>query len=188
MWGVLVVFQGASMTEKIRGVSIWKNAWRVRVVALACIVLFVGIGSQVLVNAFASSATTNVTVLTVAASAQEIRMTDGRWVYEGACAVSQKQFPLGTIIALYNQDGTFNRQCTAEDSSRNINYGHIYLAMPGNISAVLQWGERHLLAHIERWGWGSSGPPSQKPASGLISISGQTPMQVFHPRSDQLIP
>ncbi len=176
------------MTEDNRGKSIWKNAWRVRAIALACIILFVGIGSQVLVNAFASSATTNMAVLSVAATAQEIRMTDGRWAYTGACAVSQKQFPLGTVIVLYNQDGTLNRQCTAEDSSSSIKYGHIYLAMPGNSVDVLKWGVRNLLAHIERWGWGHTGPPTEKPAAGLMPIRIKTPLQIFHPRLDQLEP
>lgn len=174
------------MIEKNRGMSIWKNAWKVRVIALACIVLFVGIGSQVLVNAFASSATTNMAVLTVEASSQEIRMTDGRWAYEGACIVSRKQFPLGTVIALYNQDGTFNRQCTAEESSSNVGYGLIYLAMPGNTAAAQHWGKRDLLAHIERWGWGSSGPPTIKPASGLMPVKIKT--RVFHPHLDQVKP
>lgn len=176
------------MSEDNRGMAIWKNAWRVRAVALACIILFVGIGSQVLVNAFASSATTNMAVLSVAASTQEVRMTDGRWAYAGACTVSQKQFPLGTVIALYNSDGTFNRQCTAEDTSSSISYGHIYLAMPGNTDDARNWGVRYLLAHIERWGWGRSGPPTIKPVAGLVPIRIKTPMQIFHPSLEQLQP
>lgn len=174
------------MIKKQHGMSIWKNAWSIRIIALVCIVLFVGIGSQALVNALASSATTNMAVLTVEASSQEIRMTDGRWAYEGACIVSQKQFPLGTVIALYNQDGTFNRQCTAEDNSSNVHYGHIYLAMPGNTDAVQQWGRRNLLAHIERWGWGSNGPPSKNATFGFVPV--KIKMQVFHPHLDQLKP
>jgi 3D (Asp-Asp-Asp) domain-containing protein len=176
------------MSEENRGMSFWKNAWRVRALALACIILFVGIGSQVLVNAFASSATTNMAVLSVTATAQEMRMSDGRWAYAGACAVSQKQFPLGTIIALYNQDGTFNRQCTAEDSSSRIAYGHIDLAMPGNATDAKKWGVRYLLAHIERWGWGKSGPPVIKPVSGLVPVRLKTPLQIFHPGLEQAQP
>jgi hypothetical protein len=174
------------MTEQNRSISIWKNAWGVRAIVLVCIVLFVGIGSQVLVNSFASGATTNMAVLTVAASSEETRMADGRWAYPGACAVSEKQFPLGTVIALYNQDGTFNRRCTAEDSSSRIDYGDIYLVMPGDPAAVSQWGVRNLLAHIERWGWGSSGPPSDKLGFGFMPI--KVNMQVFHPHRDQLKP
>ncbi|HLI06948.1 MAG TPA: hypothetical protein VKV40_10300 [Ktedonobacteraceae bacterium] len=176
------------MFEANRGISIWKNAWRVRALALACIILFVGIGSQVLVNAFASSATTNMAVLSVTATApQEMRMSDGRWAYAGACAVSQKQFPLGTVIALYNQDGTFNRQCTAEDASSSIEYGHISLIMLNTYDAK-EWGVRYLLAHIERWGWGQSGPPVIKPTSGLVPVRTKTPLQIFHPGSEHLQP
>src|SRR5438132_11126610 len=102
------------LLQTLRSALSWKNTWRIRIVALGMIVLFVGVGSQVLVNAVAANAelaTVKVTVYTTSG-----KMADGRWAYLGACAVSVSQFPLGTILALYNPDGSFNRFCTAEDT------------------------------------------------------------------------
>ena len=148
-----------SMLTMLRSALSWKNAWRIRIVALGFIVLVVGIGSQVLVNAFAADADTDAGLVAVKVSAYPIsgRMADGNWTYSGACAVSTAQFPLGSIIALYNTDGTFNRQCTAEDTG--IGYGHIDLAMPNDEAAALRWGVRDLLAQVVRYGWGPGGAP-----------------------------
>lgn len=137
----------------------WKNAWRIRIVALGCIVLFLGVGSQVLVNAFAadSNTDTGVVPVTVSAYAMNGPMADGNWTHVGACAISPSQFPLGTIIALYNPDGSFNRQCTAEDIDGSIGQGHIDLAMPGNVSGAKNWGMHTLLARVLRLCWGNRG-------------------------------
>ncbi len=148
--------------NSIRGALIWKNAWRVRSIALGCIVLFVGIGSQVLVNALAAN--TGVMTLKVTAYAFQGKMADGSWTHLGACAVDRSQFPFGTVIALYNTDGTFNRQCTAEDTSEALGYGDLDLAMPGDVAGASQWGVRYLPAHVLRWGWGNGGMPKHPPS------------------------
>jgi hypothetical protein len=134
----------------------WKNAWRIRIIALGLIVIIVGVGTQVLVNAFAAN--TGMLTLAVSASSVRVRMTDGNWTYPGACSVSTAQFPLGTVIALYNSDGSFNRQCTAENTESDGDFGHVELAMPGNQTAVMQWGMRTMSAQIVRWGWGGDAP------------------------------
>lgn len=78
------------------------------------------------------------------------RMADGNWTHWGACAVYTGQFPFGTIINIYNQDGSFNRQCIAEDTGSAITYGHIDLAFPGDESAAIQWGRQYLYARVVR--------------------------------------
>ena len=141
----------------LRSALSWKDAWRVRIVALGIIVLCVGIGSQVLVNAVAADSevmTLQVTVYTASA-----RMADGNWTHLGACAVSVTQLPLGSVIALYTADGSFNRQCTAEDTNGTIADGHMLLAMPGDAAGAMQWGVRYLSAEVIRYGWGEDGPP-----------------------------
>src|SRR5579859_6675137 len=52
----------------------------------------------------------------VTAYALQGRMADGNWTHFGACAVYTSQFPFGTLINIYNRDGSFNRQCIAEDT------------------------------------------------------------------------
>lgn len=147
----------------------WKNAWRIRIVALGLIVIIVGVGTQVAVNAIAAN--TGLITLEVSAYSLQERMADGNWTYVGACSVSTAQFPLGTIIAFYNGDGSFNRQCTAEDSAGYIAYGYIELAMPGNQAAAIQWGIRTMSAQVLRWGWGGVAPtfPSASPSGGKIA-------------------
>ena|SRR5437588_680710 len=149
----------------LRSALSWKNAWRIRMVALGIIVLLVGTASQVLANAIAATAdttNTNTSQIAVKVTAYAIngRMADGNWTYPGACSVSPAQFPLGTIIALYDADGSLVRQCTAEDTSKTIPYGYIELAMPGNTMAATQWGSRYLSAQVVRLGWGPAGPPN----------------------------
>lgn len=141
-----------------RSVFTVQNAWRVRIVALGCIVLFVGIGSQVLVNALAASSGPEPNIVKVTASTFSGQMTDGNWSYAGACIVSPDQFPLGSIIALYNSDGSFNRQCTAEDSNQTISYGQIGLIIPDETSATQGWGTKYLMVRVLRIGWGKIGP------------------------------
>ena len=97
---------------------------------------------------------TNLIPVTVTAYTLEGQMTDGNWTHVGACAVSPAQFPLGSIIALYNPDGTFNQQCTAEDTGPSVGNGDIDLAMPGDEAGATRWGTRHLLAKVVRRGWG----------------------------------
>ena len=145
----------------LRSAFSWKNAWRIRIVALGCIVLFVGIGSQVLVNAVAATASGSPDITTIAVSAysQHKLMADGNWTHAGACAVSVAQFPLGTIIDLYRADGSFDRECIAEDTDSDIDVGSLRLAMPDNAAAAIQWGVRNLLARTIRVGWGKDGPP-----------------------------
>ena len=147
----------------------WKNAWRIRIVALGLIVIIVGTGTQVLVNAFAAN--TGMLTLAVSASSVRGRMTDGNWTYPGACSVSTTQFPLGTIIALYDNDGSFNRQCTAENAQNDADFGHIELAMPGNQAAVLQWGKRTMSAQVLRWGWDGAAPVFSSAISNGIKPS-----------------
>jgi len=147
----------------------WKNAWRIRIVALGLIVFIVGVGTQVLVNAFAAD--TGPLMLEVSANSVQGRMADGNWAYTGACSVSTAQFPLGTIIALFNSDGSFNRQCTAEDTAATIDPGHAELMMPGNKAAALQWGIRTMSAQILRWGWGGPTPIFSSATAGGIKLS-----------------
>lgn len=147
----------------------WKNAWRIHIIALGLIVIIVGTGTQVLVNAFAAN--TGILTLTVSASSVRGRMTDGNWTHPGACSVSSAQFPLGTIIALYNSDGSFNRQCTAENTESDSDFGHIELAIPGNQAAVMQWGTRTMSAQILRWGWGGAAPIFSSTTSSGIKPS-----------------
>ena len=143
----------------LRSALSWKNAWRIRIIALGCIVLFVGVGSQLLVNAVAATDNSELTTLAVSAYAQSGLMTDGNWTHSGACAVSLSQFPLGTVIALYDPDGSFDRQCTAEDTDTSIEFGSIRLAMPDSTADAKNWGTRNLLAKALRVGWGQAGPP-----------------------------
>lgn len=93
----------------------------------------------------------------------EGRMADGKWTYLGACAVSTGQFPLGTILYLYNADGSFNRQCLAEDTGGDIAYGQVDLAMPGDTAGATRWGIRRLFARVLRWGWDGGGSPTALP-------------------------
>jgi 3D (Asp-Asp-Asp) domain-containing protein len=96
---------------------------------------------------------TNLIPVQVTAYTLEGKMADGKWTHVGACAVSTAQFPLGSIILLYNPDGTFNRQCVAEDTGPSVGVGDIDLAMPGDTAGAAHWGTRHLLAKILRKGW-----------------------------------
>ncbi|HZS75073.1 MAG TPA: 3D domain-containing protein [Ktedonobacteraceae bacterium] len=152
----------------------WRNAWRIRILALGLIVTMVGVGTQVLVNAVA--ATPDFLTVKVSAYALQGRMADGNWTHPGACAVSTKQFPFGTIIALYNPDGTFNRQCTAEDTGGAITYGRIDLAMPGDYAAAIHWGVRTMSAQVVRWGWGGADPTAQpSPVAPKPVLPGRIP-------------
>ena len=84
----------------------------------------------------------------------EGKMADGKMTHAGACAVSLNQFPLGSILALYNKDDhTLNRQCTAEDSGGDIQDGQIDLAMPGDSDGAQRGGVRDMLVHVVRRGW-----------------------------------
>ncbi len=103
--------------------------------------------------AHARPAPTPLISVNVSAYTVEGTMADGKPTRVGACAVSIAQFPLGTILDLYNSDGSFNRQCVAEDTGGSISYGQIDLAMPGDSVGATQWGRRHLWAHVLRWGW-----------------------------------
>ena len=152
-----------------RSVFTVRNAWRVRIVALGCIVLFVGIGSQVLVNALAASSGPEPDTVKVTASTFSGRMTDGNWSYAGACIVSPDQFSLGSIIALYTSDGSFKLQCTAEDSNQTITYGQIGLIIPGDAAAIQSWGTQYLAARVLRIGWGKNGSPI--PPSAAIQVA-----------------
>src|SRR5579863_1269872 len=151
-----------------RSVFTVRDAWRVRIVALGCIVLFVGVSSQVLVNALAASNDAGTTTVKVTASAFFGKMADGNWSYAGACAVSPDQFSLGSMIALYNTDGSFNRQCTVEDSNPNIPDNQIVLMMPGNVAVTQKWGTQYLLVRVLRIGWGKSGPLLLPPATVIL--------------------
>ncbi len=149
--------QGETMFTIFERTFNWRDAWRIRILALGFLVIVLGAGSQVLVNAFASG--TQLISVKVTAYASEGVMADGNWTYMGACAVPTTQFPFGTIMALYNADGSFNRQCTAEDSVGDLEYGHISLSMPGDMAGAVQWGVHYLLARLLRAGWGPAGPP-----------------------------
>ena len=153
----------------------WSNAWRIRIVVLSMLVIVLGVGSQVLVHAFASG--TGMMPVIVSASAEEGVMADGNWTYKGACAVPTAQFPLGTLLDLYNVDGSFNQTCTAEDTADNIPYGHIHLLLPGDRAAADAWGVHALLVHPERWGWDNDGPP---PQAAIPSAPAQAPSGTLH--------
>ncbi|GAC1484057.1 MAG: hypothetical protein NVS2B12_38940 [Ktedonobacteraceae bacterium] len=87
----------------------------------------------------------------------EGKMADGKMAHSGACAVSPSQFPLGTVLYLYNKaDKTFNRKCTAEDTGGDVQDGQIDLAMPGDTVGAMKWGTKDLLARVARRGWGDS--------------------------------
>ena len=90
-------------------------------------------------------------------------MADGQWTHVGACAVSQTQFPLGTILSLYNVDGSFNRRCLAEDTGSGIAYGQIDVAMPGDAVGATHWGKRQMWVCVVRWGWGAADSPTTLP-------------------------
>lgn len=90
-------------------------------------------------------------------------MADGTWTHVGACAVATTQFPLGTILYLYNADGSFNRACLAEDTGSDIQYGQIDLAMPGDADGASRWGIQNLWARVVRWGWSEGGSPTAFP-------------------------
>ena len=166
----------------MRNALSWRNAWRIRIVVLSILVIGLGAGSQVLVHAFASG--TGMSGVIVSASAREGIMAGGNWTYKGACAVSTAQFPLGTVLDLYNSDGSFNQTCTAEDTTDTIPYGHIHLLLPGDRSAADAWGVRSLLVHPERWGWDNDGPAPQAvvPSGSSLASSGPTqPIRRHHP-------
>ncbi|GAC1382014.1 MAG: hypothetical protein NVSMB33_09080 [Ktedonobacteraceae bacterium] len=146
----------------LRSALSWKNAWQIRIVALGFIVLLIGVGSQVLINAVAAS--TDAVVLKVTVYTTSAKMADGNWTHLGACAVSEAQFSLGTILALYDADGSLDRQCTAEDTNTSLDYGHINLAMPGDAAGAMQWGTRYLSAQILRPGWDQEVPPTSATA------------------------
>src|SRR5436305_3282511 len=110
--------------------------------------------------------------LKVTAYADQGAMADGNTTYWGACAVYPPQFPFGTVIALYNSDGSFNRHCTAEDTGGAIGYGHIDLAMPGDESGASNWGVRYLSAQVLRWGWGNGSIP-QTAATSQPTVTAQ---------------
>ena len=152
------------MLAVICSASSLKSAWRIRIIALGCIVSILSVGSQVLVNAVAAD--TELPTLKVTAYISQQKMADGASPYVGACAVSTTQFPLGTILALYNPDGSFNRQCTAEDTRSTITPGQIALALPGDLTDAKQWGTRYLSVQVLRLGWGEGNPP--KPAPPLV--------------------
>ena len=99
----------------------------------------------------------------VSAYTIEGAMADGKQTHAGACAVSTAQFPLGTILYLYNADGSFSRQCIAEDTGNFIHVGQIDVAMPGDAAGAVRWGIRHLWARVARWGWGTGGSPTPLP-------------------------
>src|SRR6266568_4517677 len=122
-----------------------------------CVAIPLVSGSQMLANAVASGAEPATFKVTV--STESGRMADGNWTHVGACAVSLAQFPLGTTLALYNADGSLAGQCTAEDTSSGIDYGHISLVMPGDIVSAIRWGIRYLAVQVLRLGWGPAGPP-----------------------------
>ena len=175
------------MTESMHSVSIWKSAWSVRSIVLICIVLFVGIGSQALLNVFATGTTTNM-MLKVTAYAHDGRMADGHWTYFGACAVSSAQFPFGTIIDLYDQHGDFTLECIAEDTGKGISSGRISIAMPGDAASAEYWGTRVLIAQIARWGWGSVKPPAPLPTLTPTPVQQKPPVHHLRGRLDVLKP
>ena len=152
------------MLAVIRSALSLKSAWRIRIIALGSIVILLGVGSQVLVNAVAADA--GLPTLQVTAYTSQQKMADGASPYVGACAVSTNQFPLGTVLALYNSDGSFNRQCTAEDTRSTITPDQIALALPGDLIGAKQWGTRYLSVQVLRLGWGEGNPP--KPALPLV--------------------
>jgi len=101
--------------------------------------------------------------VTVRAYALQGPMADGKQTHAGACAVSTAQFPLGSILYLYNADGSFNRQCLAEDTGGDIQYGQIDVAMPGDATGATNWGTRYMWARVVRRGWGEGKSPTPLP-------------------------
>src|SRR5258708_14560538 len=104
----------------------WKNAWRIRIVALGFIVLAVGGGSQILVNTLAAGA--DMITLKVTVNTTSGRMADGNITSLAAWPVSSTPFSLGTILALSKLYRTFNRHSTPAAPRSSLRRGHIELA------------------------------------------------------------
>jgi 3D (Asp-Asp-Asp) domain-containing protein len=141
--------------KQLKNILSRSNIWHRWYVVVGCLALFVSLASLSSGTTFAARANPAMMTLKVTAYSDQGAMADGHLTYWGACAVYPPQFPFGTVIALYNSDGSFNRQCTAEDTGGAIGYGHIDLAMPGDEAGASNWGVRYLSAQVLRWGWGN---------------------------------
>jgi len=148
-----------SLLKQVQNILSRNNIRHTWYVIVGCLTLFVSLASLSSGTAFAARANPAMMTLKVTAYSDRGAMADGNSTYWGACAVYPPQFPFGTVIALYNSDGSFSRQCTAEDTGGAIGYGHIDLAMPGDEAGASNWGVRYLSAQVLRWGWGNGSIP-----------------------------
>jgi 3D (Asp-Asp-Asp) domain-containing protein len=69
-------------------------------------------------------------------------MADGQQTHLGACAVWTGQYPLGTMIQLYDPSNLTQPAyiCTAEDTGTHICQNDIDVAMPGQTALAIQLG------------------------------------------------
>lgn len=173
--------------SSVRSTLRWKHGWSMRIIAFSFIVLFVGIGSQVLVHTLTANA--KMLSVNVTTYHEEGRMADGHWAYNGACAVSPAQFPFGTVIALYNQDGSFIRQCVAEDTTPTLKSGHIALVVPDGTTDLNKWTNRQLSFQILHWGSNQQFTNQNfELVSHDVHLSNiRTPFEAFHDRYYTLV-
>ena len=77
-------------------------------------------------------------------------MADGQETHLGACAVWVKQFPLGTMIKLYDPSDLTQAvySCTAEDTGTHICNNDIDVAMPGQVTQAIQLGVKSMQLQV----------------------------------------
>ncbi len=122
----------------------WENAWRIRTFALGLIVLVLGLGSQIAVNTLTAGAQ----MLKVNVSAHVnhsitlIKVNDA-----SLCSVATSQFAIGSVLALYNSDGTFNRRCIAVDKEHGAKNGQISLVF-SDLKSVANWHTHQMYVQV----------------------------------------
>lgn len=77
-------------------------------------------------------------------------MADGQETHLGACAVWSKQFPLGTMIKLYDPSNLKQAvySCTAEDTGTHICNNDVDVAMPGQVAQAIQLGVKSMQLQV----------------------------------------
>ena len=77
-------------------------------------------------------------------------MADGQQTHRGACAVWAKQFPLGTMIKLYDPSDLSQAvyTCTAEDTGTHICQNNIDVALPGQDALAIQLGVKSMKLQV----------------------------------------
>lgn len=98
----------------------------------------------------ASTASGGLIPVSVTFYTDEGLMADGQETHLGACAVWVKQFPLGTMIKLYDPSNLNQAvySCTAEDTGTHICNNNIDVAMPGQVSEAIQLGVKSMQLQV----------------------------------------